>query len=87
MTLIGISGSRTKELRRAMLRLKIFEKDIKETFTRSSGPGGQNVNKVSTCVLLHHIPTGIQVKSQQDRSQGLNRYTARCQLIRKIEEQ
>ena len=69
-----------------MLRMKIFEKDIKEAFVRSSGPGGQNVNKVSTCVILSHYPTKIQIRSQQERSQGLNRYHARCLLIAKIEE-
>ena len=85
MRLTGISISKTKELRRNMLRMKIYEKDIKETFVRSSGPGGQNVNKVSTCVCLLHIPTGIQVKSQRERSQGLNRFRARYQLMATIE--
>ncbi len=65
--------------------MKIFEKDIKETFIRSSGPGGQNVNKVSTCVVLLHYPTKIQVRSQQERSQGFNRYRARCLLMATIE--
>ncbi len=69
-----------------MLHMKIFEKDIKETFIRSSGPGGQNVNKVSTCVVLLHGPTKMQVKCSQERSQGLNRYKARCLLIAKIEQ-
>jgi len=87
MTPFGISIGRSKQLRNLMLRKKIFEKDIKETFVRSSGPGGQNVNKVSTCVCLHHLPTGIQVKSQQARTQGLNRYEARCRLVSKIEQQ
>lgn len=86
MTLFGTSLEKTKELRRKMLRLKIFEKDIQESFIRSSGPGGQNVNKVSTCVVLIHHPTGVRVKSQQGRSQGVNRYNARCQLIEKIEK-
>lgn len=86
MTPFGSSIERAKDLRRKMLRLKIFEKDIQESFIRSSGPGGQNVNKVSTCVALLHRPTGIQVKSQTGRTQGLNRYKARCQLIDKIEK-
>ncbi len=86
MTPFGTSVDRLKALRRQMLRLKIFEKDVSESFIRSSGPGGQNVNKVSTCVVLHHRPTGIQVKAQQGRTQGLNRYKARCRLISKIEQ-
>ena len=86
MTPFGISIEKNKALRRAMIAKRIFEKDLKETFIRSSGPGGQNVNKVSTCVVLHHLPTGIQVKSQQGRTQGINRYKARCRLIEKIEQ-
>jgi len=86
MTPFGTSVEKSKELRRKMLQLKIFEKDISESFIRSSGPGGQNVNKVSTCVVLHHCPTDIQVKAQQGRTQGLNRHKARCRLIAKIEQ-
>lgn len=86
MTPFGTSVERLKTLRRQMLRLKVFEKDISESFIRSSGPGGQNVNKVSTCVVLHHHPTGMHVKEQQGRTQGLNRYKARCRLIAKIEQ-
>ena len=68
-----------------MLQLKIFEKDIKETFVRAQGPGGQNVNKVASCVVLYHLPTDIQVKCQEERSQVLNRYKARWRLVEKIE--
>jgi len=63
----------------------IREEDIVERFIRSSGPGGQNVNKISTCVYLKHIPTGIEVKCQRERSQLLNRHIARKILAEKVE--
>jgi len=63
----------------------ILEEEIVENFVRSRGPGGQNVNKTSTCVYLKHIPTGLEVKCQKERSQALNRYLARQLLIKKIE--
>ena len=68
-----------------MKTLNIHEDDIRESFVRSRGKGGQNVNKTSTCVYLKHIPTGIEVKCQQERSQALNRYRARVILVKKIE--
>lgn len=69
-----------------MRRLGIYEQDIDEHFVRSSGAGGQNVNKVSTCVVLKHRPSGIEVKCQKERSQALNRFIARRILIEKIEK-
>ena len=77
--------SQKKELIKRMHQFNIFEKDIEESFIRSSGPGGQNINKVSSCVVLKHKPTDIQVKCQKERSQALNRYRARWMLIEKIE--
>lgn len=69
-----------------MVRFGVKESDLEETFVRSSGPGGQNVNKVSTCVVLLHRPTGIQVRSQSSRQQGMNRTLARHLLLDKLEE-
>jgi protein subunit release factor B len=70
-----------------MLKLGIREEDIQESFVRSTGPGGQNVNKVATCVCLYHGPTGIGVKCQRHRTQAMNRLWARKILLDKIEEQ
>ncbi len=68
-----------------MAELGIREEDLEERFVRSGGHGGQNVNKVATCVYLKHRPTGIEVKCQRERSQGLNRFLARRLLAEKIE--
>ena len=72
------------ELKRRMHQLGVYAKDFRETFVRSSGPGGQSVNKTSTCVVLRHVPTGIQVKCQEERSQRLNRHKARRLILEKI---
>ncbi|MFA5275342.1 MAG: peptide chain release factor-like protein [Candidatus Omnitrophota bacterium] len=82
-----ISLDKEKELRELMFRLGVRENDIVEKFIRSQGPGGQNVNKVSTCVYLRHIPTGIEVKCQQERTQSANRFLARRILLKKLESQ
>lgn len=82
----GISKFKQAALREKMQRLGIREQDLQEKFVRSRGKGGQNVNKTSTCVYLRHIPTGIEVKCQQERYQGLNRFLARRILVNKIEK-
>src|SRR5579872_2140633 len=75
------------ELADRMLRLGIQESDLIEKFILGSGSGGQKINKTSSCVYLKHIPSGLEVKCQQDRSRELNRYYARQELCEKIEEQ
>ena len=86
MGMFSVSAGKEKALVERMEALHIHEEDIAETFIRSSGKGGQHVNKTSTCVYLKHILTGIEVKCQQERSQSLNRYRARILLMNKIEQ-
>lgn len=85
MLTFAVSEEKNKWLRERMDALGIHEKDFVEKFVRSSGKGGQKVNKTSTCVYLKHIPTGIEVKCMKDRSQSINRFLARRELIEKIE--
>ena len=82
-----ISPSKEAALREKMKALGIYESDIDERFVRSSGAGGQHVNKTSTCVYLFHRPTGLSVKCQEDRSQAVNRFLARRLLTEKIQQQ
>jgi len=83
--MFSVTPIKEKNLKDKMRRFGVKEKDILERFIRSGGRGGQNVNKVSTCVQLKHIPTGIEVKCGRERSQALNRFLARRTLISKIE--
>jgi peptide chain release factor len=85
MALNVVSPGKEKSLLERMQALGVREQDIEEQFVRSSGAGGQKVNKTSSCVVLHHRPTGIRVKCQQERSQALNRFLARRILLDKIE--
>ena len=80
-----ISSEKENAIAARMQELGVSENDFEESFVRSSGPGGQKVNKSSSCVYLVHIPTGLSVKCQRERSQSLNRYLARKLLLDKIE--
>ena len=87
MNIYPVSEKKQQGLRDKMERLGIRDEDLEESFVRSGGPGGQNVNKVSTCVLLKHRPTGLIVKCQKERTQAMNRYWARRMLTEKLEAQ
>ncbi|HPD56161.1 MAG TPA: peptide chain release factor-like protein [Smithellaceae bacterium] len=80
-----VSAEKVKALADRMASLGVAEKDFVESFIRSSGPGGQKVNKSATRVHLIHLPTGLSVKCQRERSQSLNRFLARRLLLDKIE--
>jgi peptide chain release factor len=86
MSLFTVSSDKEKALLDRMVSLGVAESDLRETFVRSSGPGGQKVNKTSSCVHLVHIPTGFTVKCQRERSQAMNRFLARRLLLDRIEK-
>ena len=85
MAIFSVRPDKEQALAERMEKLGIREADILEKFIRSGGHGGQNVNKVATCVYLKHLPTGFEVKCQQERFQSLNRFLARRILVDKIE--
>lgn len=80
-----MSGLREAKLLKRMEALGIQPSDVAEIFTRSSGPGGQNVNKTASAVVLVHKPTGLKVRCEQERSQTQNRVRAQELLLDKIE--
>jgi protein subunit release factor B len=82
---MAISPEKQKALQEVLARLEIRSEDVLERFIRSQGAGGQKVNKTSTAVYLRHIPTGLEVKMQKERSQALNRFLAWRLLAEKIE--
>lgn len=82
---LGVTEKKQNELEARMAALGLREEDLQERYVRSSGPGGQKVNKTSSCVLLTHLPSGVQVKMQTERSQALNRFHARRRLCELIE--
>ncbi len=83
----GVTQKKQQELEARMARLGLREQDTQERYVRSSGPGGQKVNKTASCVYLKHLPSGLEVKMQRQRSQGLNRYYARKRLCELLEHE
>jgi protein subunit release factor B len=86
MVRFAVSEEKNRWLQERMEALGIHEKDIEEKFVRSSGRGGQKVNKASTCVYLRHIPTRVEIKCMKERSQSINRFLARRELVRRVEK-
>jgi len=80
-----VSPQKELALRARMEALGVRDADLTEHFVRAQGKGGQNVNKVATCVVLRHLPSGVGVKCQQERSQALNRFLARRELLDRLE--
>lgn len=85
MSAFSVSPDKLEQVERHMAALGVRETDLEETFVRSGGPGGQKVNKSSSCVMLLHRPTGLRVKCQTSRHQALNRLFARQMLLEKLE--
>lgn len=85
MGVFPISPETESQLAQRLAALGVNEADLEESFVRSSGPGGQHVNKVATAVLVLHKPTGIRVRCESERSQFQNRAAARKLLVEKLE--
>lgn len=84
MLTFAVSEEKNRQLRELMSSVGLREDDIEEQFVRSSGAGGQHVNKSATCVHLRHVPTGVEVKCMRDRSQSVNRFLARRELAERL---
>lgn len=81
----AVSEEKNRWLRQKMAELGVREEELEESFVRSSGNGGQHVNKTSSCVQLKHRPTGLTVTCMRERSQSVNRFLARRELLERIE--
>lgn len=86
MPKFGLTERKERQLQERMEACGLLESDLEESFVRSSGPGGQRVNKTSSCVYLLHRPSGLEVKTQKERSQRLNRFYARRRMCELLEE-
>ncbi len=86
MPTFSVSAAKERALAQRMRKMNVREEDLQEKFVRASGPGGQKVNKTSSCVQLKHLPTGLLVRCQKERSQALNRFIARRRLLDRIEK-
>jgi len=86
MSQFGVRLDKEQNLLIKMEALNIRESDLIEKFIRAGGKGGQKVDKTSSCVYLKHIPTGIELKVNRERAQGINRFLARRQLVEMIEK-
>jgi protein subunit release factor B len=86
MTSFKVRADTESALRSRMDSLGIREQDLVEQFVRGSGSGGQKRNKTSSCVVLRHVPSGIEVRCQKERSQAMNRFFARRELCDRMEK-
>ena len=86
MTTFAVSEKKMRQLLQKMEKLGLREEDLLEKFIRASGRGGQKINKTSSSVYLKHIPTGIEVKCMKDRSQSVNRFLARREILERLED-
>ena len=86
MPSFGVTQPKEAELVARMESCGLREADLEERFVTSGGPGGQKVNRSATCVYLRHVPTGLDVKMQEARSQALNRFLARRRMCELLEE-